>query len=332
MDGSIARSGEDRLIARYFAPMAGPAGLALKDDAALLTPPEGADLVVTVDTVVASVHFFADDPADAIAEKALGVNLSDLAAKGASPLGFVMALSLPDDWRDEWLAQFAEGLGRAAEKGRCPLLGGDTTRAAGPLSISITVFGAVPKGTMVRRTTAKPGDLIAVSGTIGDAALGLKIRSAPEREWAAGLSEGDYAHLLGRYLRPQPRLNLADVLRRHASAAMDVSDGLIGDCAKLLHASDVTGRLQIENVPLSPAAHIAIGFNPGLLVDAVTGGDDYEILFTIPPERLEDMIKDARAAGCPITVIGAVEKGDQPLTVTHRGERFLTRAGSFSHF
>lgn len=332
MDGSIARSGEDRLIARYFAPMAGPAGLALKDDAALLTPPAGTDLVVTVDTVVASVHFFADDPADAIAEKALGVNLSDLAAKGATPLGFVMALSLPDNWQEDWLAQFADGLARAASKGACPLLGGDTTRSAGPLSISITVFGSVPTGTMVRRTTAKPGDLIAVSGTIGDAALGLKIRSAPEREWAGGLSEKDYSHLLGRYLRPQPRLVLAEALRRHASASMDVSDGLIGDCNKLLQASGVTGRLQIETVPLSAAAHVAIGFNPGLLADAVTGGDDYEILLTIPPERLEDMIKDARAAGCPITVIGAVETGDHPLTVTLRGERFLTRAGSFSHF
>lgn len=332
MDGSIARSGEDKLIARYFAPMAGAAGLALKDDAALLTPPAGTDLVVTVDTVVSTVHFFADDPPDAIAEKALGVNLSDLAAKGATPLGFVMALSLPDNWREDWLAQFADGLAKASSKGACPLMGGDTTRAAGPLSISITVFGSVPTGTMVRRTTAKPGDLIAVSGTIGDAALGLKIRSAPEREWAGGLSEKDYSHLLGRYLRPQPRLALAEALRRHASSAMDVSDGLIGDCNKLLQASGVTGRLQIENVPLSPAAHVAIGFNPGLLGDAVTGGDDYEILFTLPPKRLEDMIKDARAVGCPIAVIGEVGKGDEPLTVTLRGERFLTRAGSFSHF
>ena len=133
-------------------------GLALKDDAALMVPPPDTDFVITVDTVVAGVHFFKDDPAQSIAEKALGVNLSDLAAKGAQPLGFVLALSLPDDWREDWLAQFADGLGKAAEKGACPLLGGDTTRTSGPLTISITVFGAVPKGKMVRRTTAQPGD------------------------------------------------------------------------------------------------------------------------------------------------------------------------------
>ncbi len=332
MDGTIKRSGEDRLIAHYFAPLAGPAGLALKDDAALLSPPPDTELVITVDTVVAGVHFFKDDPADSIAEKALGVNLSDLAAKGAQPLGFVLALSLPDDWREDWLAAFAKGLGQVATRSDCPLLGGDTTRSAGPLSLSITVFGAVPKGRMVRRTTAKSGDLIAVSGTIGDAVLGLKIRSAPEREWAGGLSEKDYAHLLGRYLRPQPRLMLIDALREHASASMDVSDGLIGDCTKLLAASGVSGQLRVEAVPLSPAAHAAIGFNPGLLADAVTGGDDYEILFTLHPDHLDAMKDAARLAGCPITVIGEVIAGSEPLTVTHRGETFLTRSGSFSHF
>lgn len=332
MDGYKERSGEDGLIARYFAPIAGPAGLALKDDAALLTPPAGMDLVITVDTVVASVHFFADDPADAIAEKALGVNLSDLAAKGATPLGFVMALSLPDDWQEAWLSQFAAGLGKVAARYGCPLLGGDTTRAAGPLSISITAFGAVPTGTMVRRTTAKVGDVIAVSGTIGDAALGLKIRSAPEQDWITGISEKDYAHLLGRYLRPRPRLALADALRRLAHAAMDVSDGLIGDCNKLLHVSGVSGQLRVDLVPLSAAAQVAIKFNPGLLADAVTGGDDYEILFTLPPERFEEMLKEARAVGCDVTVIGDVIAGDTSLTVTHRGETFLTRINSFSHF
>ena len=332
MDGSIKRSGEDRIIAHYFAPLAGPAGLALKDDAALMVPPPDTDFVITVDTVVAGVHFFKDDPAQSIAEKALGVNLSDLAAKGAQPLGFVLALSLPDDWREDWLAQFADGLGKAAEKGACPLLGGDTTRTSGPLTISITVFGAVPKGKMVRRTTAQPGDVIAVSGTIGDAVLGLKIRSAPEREWAGGLSEKDYAHLLGRYLRPQPRLMLIEALREHASASMDVSDGLIGDCAKLLAASGVSGELRVESVPLSAAAHAAIGFNPGLLADAVTGGDDYEILFTLHPDHVSAMKEAARLASCPITVIGEVTAGTEPLTVTHRGETFLTRSGSFSHF
>jgi len=139
------RPGEDTLIERYFAPLAGPGGLNLRDDAALLVPPEGCELVTTVDMVVSGVHFFADDPPDAIAEKALGVNLSDLAAKGADPIGFLLAIALPSDWTEDWLAHFSQGLGAAAARGRCTLLGGDTTRASGPLIISVTAFGSVQR-------------------------------------------------------------------------------------------------------------------------------------------------------------------------------------------
>ena len=324
--------GEDALIARYFAPLAGEAGLGLKDDVACLSVPVGFDLVTTVDTVVAGVHFFTDDPPSAIGEKALGVNLSDIAAKGAVPAGFLLALALPDAWTEAWLEAFADGIGGMAKAFSCPLLGGDTTRAAGPLVISITAFGFVPKGRMVARTTAKPGDLVAVTGTIGDAAIGLKIRAAPESDWAAALAEPDYTHLIDRYLRPQPRLAFADVLRTYAGAAMDVSDGLVGDLAKMLRASGVTGSLAIEQVPLSAAAHAAIGLHPVLMADAVTGGDDYEILFTLAPENLAAMRLAAKAARVPAAVIGAVSAGRDPLTVTHRGETFLTRSGSFSHF
>ena len=171
------RPSEDDLIARYFAPLAGAAGLALKDDAALMTPPKGSDLVLTVDALVAGVHFFADDPPDAIARKALRVNLSDLAAKGARPLGFLLALALPADWTADWLGGFAKGLGADGELYDCPLLGGDTVKTPGPLTLSITAFGAVRSGRMPARTGARPGDLLYVSGTIGDAALGLAFGS-----------------------------------------------------------------------------------------------------------------------------------------------------------
>lgn len=329
---SSARPTEDELIAHYFAPLAGEAGLQLKDDAARFAVPAGSELVVTVDTIIAGVHFFADDPASAIGEKALGVNLSDLAAKGAEPLGFLLALSLTKDWTPEFLRDFADGLGTMAKLHLCPLIGGDTTRTPGPLTISITAFGHVPKGKMVQRTGAKPGDVIAVTGTIGDAALGLKIRSHPESDWVNALNEKDYAFLLDRYLRPKPRTDFALGLLAHAHAAMDVSDGLIGDCAKMLRASGVTGEIDIERVPLSSAAKSAIAESPALLADGVTGGDDYEILFTASPDAMKALEEAGRRIKLPITTIGVVNAGHEPLTVRNRGETFLTTSGSYSHF
>ena len=206
------RPGEDDLIARYFAPLAGPAGLGLKDDAALLTPPPGRDLVLTTDALVAGVHFFADDPAGAIARKALRVNLSDLAAKGAAPLGFLLSLALPAGWTADWLEDFARGLGEDARAYDCPLLGGDTVKTPGPLTLSITALGSAPTGGMVARTGVRPGDRLYVSGTIGDAALGLRLRLGQ----GPLLSEARRLHLLDRYLLPRPRLALAPAMRFRA--------------------------------------------------------------------------------------------------------------------
>src|ERR1700761_5431267 len=170
-------SAEDRLIARYFAPLAThPGAFGLVDDAAAIAPPPGCDLVLKTDGVIAGVHFFPDDPPDAIGRKALRMNLSDLAAKGAKPLGFLMSAALPADVEETWLAAFAAGLGADAERYQCPLLGGDTDRTPGPLSISISAFGAVPQGKMVCRSAAKAGDRVVVTGTIGDAALGVRLR------------------------------------------------------------------------------------------------------------------------------------------------------------
>jgi thiamine-monophosphate kinase len=176
-----AQSGEERIIGRFFRPLARHAGaLGLADDAALLTPLAGHELVLTVDATVAGVHFFADDPADLVAKKALRVNLSDLAAKGAEPLGALLALSMPAKISDEWLELFARGLGEDCDHFKCPLLGGDTTGTGGALTISITAVGSLPVGQMVMRQGAKAGDAIVVSGTIGDAALGLKLRREPD--------------------------------------------------------------------------------------------------------------------------------------------------------
>ena len=175
-------SAEDRLIARYFKPLAKhPGAFGLADDAAAITPPAGHDLVLKTDGLIAGVHFFPDDPAEGVGRKALRVNLSDLAAKGAAPLGFLLAIALPKDFSEDWLAGFARGLGEDADAYGCPLLGGDTDSTPGPISISVAAFGTVPTGTMVKRSGAKVGDHVFVSGTIGDAALGLRVRKARTR-------------------------------------------------------------------------------------------------------------------------------------------------------
>src|SRR5437764_94113 len=228
---SPATLDENELITRYFRPLAKtPGALSLLDDAAFLMPPAGHDVVVTADAIVAGVHFFPSDPPDTIARKALRVNLSDLAAKGAKPLGFVLTLGLPAACAD-WLKAFAGALGNDAGAYACPLLGGDTVKTSGPLFISITAFGAVPCGAMIQRRGAKPGDRLLVTGTIGDAALGLTLRRRRESSrWRPDRSAAKY--LMQRYLLPNPRNALAAALRRHAHAAIDVSDGLVGDLGK----------------------------------------------------------------------------------------------------
>lgn len=299
---------ESDLIARYFAPLAGPEGLGLADDAALLTPPPGCDLVLTTDALVAGTHFFAEDPPDSIAAKALGVNLSDLAAKGAEPLGFLLSLALPPGWTEKFLGDFSAGLGKAARESGARLLGGDTVRTSGPLTLSITALGAVPSGTMVRRSGARLGDLIYVSGTIGDAALGLALRRAQlEREPPPlGAAEADIAELIDRYLRPRPRLALTEALRQNASAAMDVSDGLIGDLRAMMRASGASARVDLRKIPLSRPARAALAADPAALDSLLTGGDDYEILCAVPPAKAERFETQARAAQVAVARIGEV--------------------------
>ena len=322
---------EDDLIARFFAPIAGPGALGLKDDAACLTPPPGCDLILTKDALVAGVHFFADDPPEAIARKALRVNLSDLAAKGADPLGFLLALALPIGVETDWIARFAQGLGEDALRWGVPLLGGDTVKTPGPAMVSVTALGTAPTGRMVPRTGVRAGDLIFASGAIGDSALGLQARLAPQR--FAALSQGACAHLLARYLDPQPRLALAHVLREHASAGMDVSDGLVGDVAKMLKASGVSAIIRLCDAPLSQAAHEAIAMEPALFETAMTGGDDYELLVAAPPQKAKALQEDALAAGVPLTLIGeAVAGAGPPRFVGADGADMSFARGSFSHF
>jgi thiamine-monophosphate kinase len=325
-------SGEDSLIARYFKPLAtDPGAFDLTDDAAVLKA-LGDDIVVTTDAIVEGVHFLSDDPPDTIARKALRVNLSDLAAKGAAPAGFVLTLALRSA-DDSWLRPFARGLGEDTGLFGCPLLGGDTVSTPGPQMISVTAFGRVPPGKMVHRSGAKPGDRVVVTGTIGDAALGLDILRGGA---VAAAVKGDVAGregLIGRYRVPQPRNALASAVRDHAHAAMDVSDGLAGDLAKLCAASGVSAVIDARSVPMSATAATLLARGAVGIEAIVSGGDDYEILCAISENRFEAFAQAAELAGVAVTSIGTVIAGPSvPRFLDNAGRDIALPRLSYSHF
>ena len=325
-------SAEDRLIARYFRPLATAAGaFGLIDDAAALTPPPGCDLVLTTDGVIAGVHFFPDDPPEMVSRKVLRMNLSDLAAKGARPLGFLLSVALPAGFGEAWLGAFAAGLAEDAARYGCPLYGGDTDHTPGPISVSIFAFGAVPQGKMVHRSTARSGECIVVTGTIGDSAIGLKLRRDRTlgRRW--GLAAAAAAELEHRYLLPRPRNALADAILQYASAAIDVSDGVAGDLAKLCRASSVAADIDVARVPLSDTARAAIAAEPALLETALTGGDDYEIVLTLAPQKLRAFRAVAEAAGVATTEIGRTRAGEG-VRFLRDGKALTFTCASYSHF
>ena len=329
MTGAADTPGEFELIARFFAPLAGPGAFGLADDAATLDVPAGESLVVTKDMIVEGVHFFGNDAPASIARKALAVNLSDLAAKGARPFGFLLGFGRTRAQGEDWLAGFVAGLAALSRESGCALLGGDTVNAPA-LTLSVTAFGTVPRGSMVPRQGGEPGDLVYVSGTIGDAALGVTLRLAPDAPWACALEPEHRAFLLDRYLHPRPRNALSPALLAHARGAMDVSDGLVGDADKL--ASRLGGRFEIGDVPLSDAARAALLADPALIDTILTGGDDYEILCVIPPDRAVAFEAAAREAGVPVACIGRLgEVGGVRLWCNPDGrERRFTRR-AFAH-
>jgi len=325
-------SGEDSLIARYFKPIAtDPGAFGLDDDAALLKA-RGEDIVVTTDAIVEGVHYLPDDPPDTVARKALRVNLSDLAAKGATPAGFVLTLALRSV-DEAWLAAFARGLGEDAKSFDCPLLGGDTVSTPGPLTVSITAFGRVPDSKMVHRSGARAGDRVMVTGTIGDAALGLDLlKGGPV---ARALTDDPAATeiLSSRYRVPQPRNALAMAVRHHAHAAMDVSDGLAGDLAKLCAASGVSADINAPLVPLSAVAAGLVARGVVGLEALISGGDDYEILCAIAEADVAAFTNEAGRAGMAVTAIGTVTADRRaPRFLDAQGTEISLRRPSYSHF
>ena len=303
------------LIARYFAPLSTAAGaFGLKDDAAVISPRPGFDLVVTTDQIAAGTDFFADDPPDTVAKKALRVNLSDLAAKGAKPEYYLLNLALPRPAREDWLTEFARGLVEDQRQFGFSLLGGDTSATEGPLSISVTAMGYVPEGRMVKRGGAKVGDAVYVTGAIGDSGGGLALLKGEENR----LSEADRAYLVDRYRVPQPPVTFGASLCDVAHASVDVSDGLIADLGHLALASGVGIALEGGQMPLSPALKALWG--AGTLVRAVTAGDDYQIAFTALP-----------GLSGPFTCIGQVVAG-KGVSLSVNGEEVVVPQPGYRHF
>jgi thiamine-monophosphate kinase len=308
------------LIARHFRPLAGPGSLTLADDAAVVAPPPGRELVLTVDAMVGGVHFLPDDPPDLIARKLLRVNLSDLAAKGASPLFYLLTVSAPRNTPDAWFGAFAAGLAQDQAEFGVTLLGGDTTSTPGPVSLSLTIIGHVAPGGAVRRAGAQVGEGIWVTGTIGDGALGLAA--------AQGRLADPTGYLLSRYRLPQPRLGLA--ISGIASAGMDVSDGLVQDLGHLCRAGGLAAEIDASRVPLSDAARAA---GPEWLTTCLTGGDDYELLLAVPPTNEPALQDAARDAGMAVTRIGRFHADSPGVTVrTQDGAPMPIGTGGWSHF
>lgn len=317
---------EHSIIERFFRPLAGAGSFELRDDAAQLTAPSGCDLVVTADMIASGVHFLPGDPADTIARKALRVNLSDLAAKGARPLAYVLSAGFAPDTADAWLAAFARGLAADHRQFGVDLLGGDTIMVPEGPVISITAFGAVPSGQMVHRFGGRAGDALYVSGSIGEAAIGLAVLKREAGPWDA-LAAGERDALVARYRVPEPRVALASALAEFASAAMDLSDGLVGDCDKLAAASGCSAVIEAEHVPLPGS----LAFDDGLLARLLTAGDDYEILAAVAPAKAGAFEAMACAVGIPVARIGFLAEGDAPTQVLRNGRQLSLTRRSWVH-
>ncbi|MDD9909783.1 MAG: thiamine-phosphate kinase [Ahrensia sp.] len=322
------RLGEFELIEQHFAPLAAEGSFELKDDAALLRVPDSKELVTTHDTILEGVHFLPRDPVATIAQKALRVNLSDLIAKGATPLGYTLSLGVPDRWGNPEFGQFAIGLARDGARYGVSLLGGDTYRSPERLCVGVSLLGSVEEGRYVSRLTARAGDVIAVTGTIGNGALGLDV--------AQGLisrTEADAEWLRQCYQLPDPELQHIDIVSRFATASMDVSDGLLGDLAKLCRASGVSASVERNNVPLSDPVASAVGERPDLWERVLGGGDDYEVLFTMAKADVEACQEAASSSGSQVSVIGKIHAGNAgDIALTVEGYAVVQPAQAYRHF
>jgi thiamine-monophosphate kinase len=305
-------------IAQYFAPLAGPEGLGLQDDAAIFTPPPGREIVLTVDQMLENIHFLPGDAPDLIARKLLRRNLSDLAAMGATPVGYLLTTALPMSVDEAWLKAFSNGLAQDQAEFNIRLFGGDSSSSQIHISLTATLIGHIAPGTALRRNGAKPGDDIWVTGTIGDAALGLKARN--------GKLADPSGYLTQRSLLPTPRIGLP--LASIASAAIDISDGLIQDLEHICKASNLAAEIHAALIPTSPEA---ASFGTAMLESRLTGGDDYELLLAIAPANAHALKK--ACGGLQITKIGSFSAGPPEVTVKDsNGAKFNFTKPGWQHF
>lgn len=335
MNAQSGMPGEFELIARYFAPLSHgfPGAYGLLDDVATIVPGPGHELIVKTDAIVGGVHFLLDDPADLVARKALRVNLSDLAAKGAFPRAYLLDLILPATVSEAWVAAFAAGLATDQAEYCIHLIGGDTDATPGPATIAITAFGEAAAGRIIRRGGGRLGDIVYVTGTIGDAALGL----AALRGGLPDLDAASAVFLADRYHLPLPRVAVGPRLIGLASASIDVSDGLVADLRHLCDVSNLAAIVEVARVPLSRAASAAITAHPECLSLALTGGDDYEILFAAPPAVASDIAELSRTFDLPITAIGslgprAIKAGNSVTLLDGSGQSMPLGLQGWRHF
>lgn len=329
MSRKSKRSGEFEIIAKYFAPLAKgePGALGLKDDAAYLKPRPGHDLVLTTDAIVAGVHFLPHDPPETVGQKALRVNLSDLAAKGAVPRGYLLTLTLQGDIEEAWVAAFAKGLKADQAKFGIALLGGDTTATPGVTTVNITALGEVPHGKMLTRGGAQTGDDVWVTGTIGDAALGLKLLKGDGMD----LSKAYRLSLVARYRVPEPRSAIGPRLVGLVHACIDVSDGLIADLGHVCEMSKAGIEVAVRDVPLSAAAKAAVRQSVEI-GELLSGGDDYELAFAAPASARARLLSLAAETGVALTRIGRVVNGRGVTALAADGKSVRFSRAGYTHF
>lgn len=315
--------GEFEFIDKYLAPLAGPEGLSLKDDASCIASPVGFDLVVTKDVLNEGIHFRSDDPINSVAHKALAVNVSDCVSKGARPTYYWIGLSLPKNTDETWMSGFAEGLKHAQARYGCSLSGGDTTRTNGPLSISLTLIGLVDTGKMLKRSGARPGDGIYVTGCLGDAAIGLEC----VRKNMTGTEQ-----LVSAFQKPHPPLEFGIQLPGLATAAADISDGLIADCGHIARESGVSMRIAQDQIPVSEEALGVLGDNPEYWPKIWSGGDDYQIIFTAPVNTENEFEEISKQCKTLVTKIGEVTTGSDVQLLDHQGQIVQVTSGGYEHF
>jgi thiamine-monophosphate kinase len=321
--------GEFGRIRRFFAPLAGPGGLGLTDDAALLDCRPGYRLVVTVDQLVVGVHYLPNDPPELVAKKLLRRNLSDLAAMGATPLHYLLTTALPASFADDWVRRFAAGLAEDQERFGVALLGGDSASTPGPASLTMTAIGEVAIGKEIRRSGAQPGDRIWVSGTIGDAFLGLKVLRTDE---LVGLGPAYAEALVARYRLPEPRCGLGPRLAGIAHAMIDVSDGLIADLGHICETSHCSATVEQIRLPFSAESLVILCEGWEQPAALATGGDDYELLFTAPPEMNDAIAALAAELAVSISEIGVIEGGAGVRLVDDAGQEIPVEAAGWRHF